>query len=192
MRLALATHNPHKQREFARLMPNQALEALPDPVALPPEEGTTFAENALDKARAAARGTGRPAVADDSGIEAEALGGGPGVRSARYAGEQASDAENLAKLMREAPAGSRLTYVCALAFVDPATEEERVFYGRCHGRLAAQARGKGGFGYDPAFVPDDDGSGATMAELSAAQKDSISHRGRAARALVAWLAERAP
>jgi XTP/dITP diphosphohydrolase len=144
-------------------------------------------------------------IADDSGIEAAALGGAPGVRSARYAGEDASDDENLAKLLREAPAGSALAYVCALVYVDPrGSGEERVFEARCTGRLAAEPKGAGGFGYDPAFLPDDgdggplqgdlsDGSptGPTMAELSDEEKDAISHRGRAARALLEWLEESA-
>jgi XTP/dITP diphosphohydrolase len=156
-------------------------------VVLPPEEGETFAENALVKARAAAAATGRPSIADDSGIEAAALDGAPGARSARYAGEHASDEENLAKLLREAPAGSRLRYVCALAYVDPARRVERLFEGSCAGHLADRPRGHRGFGYDPAFVPDDGLGELTMAELSDAQKDAISHRGRAARALLAWL-----
>src|SRR4051794_18243393 len=128
------------------------IDPLPDDVELPPETGETFAENALGKARAAAQALGRPAFADDSGIAAEALGGRPGVRSARYAGEDATDEENLAKLLREAPAGSRVAYVCALAYVDP-DGTELVVEGRCEGTLAAQPRGTGGFGYDPAFVP---------------------------------------
>jgi XTP/dITP diphosphohydrolase len=190
MRLVLATRNPHKQCEFLRLMAGHEVEGLPASVWLPPEVGSTFAENALIKARAAAAGTGRQAVADDSGIEADALGGAPGVLSARYAGEHASDAENLAKLMREAPIGGRLTYVCALAFADPDRGEERVFYGRCHGRLSPEARGEGGFGYDPVFLPDEIPSGATMAELTPTEKDAISHRGRAVRGLTRWLEER--
>jgi XTP/dITP diphosphohydrolase len=105
------------------------------------------------------------------------------VRSARYAGERATDAENLAKLLREAPAGSRVEYVCALAYVEPGGRED-VVLGRCTGRLAERPRGSGGFGYDPAFLPDDVGDGRTMAELSPAEKDAISHRGRAARALL--------
>jgi XTP/dITP diphosphohydrolase len=155
-----------------------------------PEDGVTFAENALGKARAAAQATGAVSIADDSGIAAAALGGAPGVRSARYAGEHASDRENLDKLLAEAPTGSELEYVCALAYVDPATGAERVFEGRCRGRLAADPAGDGGFGYDPAFLPDDGPAGLTMAQLSAAQKDSISHRGRAARELAAWLTQR--
>lgn len=185
MRLVLATRNEHKRREFARL--GLDLELLPAHVRLPPEHGRSFAENALAKARAAAAATGRPAVADDSGIEAAALGGAPGVRSARYAGERASDAENLAKLLRQAPAGSPLAYVCALAYVDPAGPVERVFEGRCTGRLADRPRGERGFGYDPAFLPDEEPGERTMAELSDERKDQISHRGHAARALLRWL-----
>jgi XTP/dITP diphosphohydrolase len=189
-RLLLATRNDHKLREFARLS-GQALEVdpLPDGVELPPEDGATFAENALGKARAAAAASGRVAIADDSGIEAAALGGRPGIRSARYAGEHASDGENLAKLLREAPAGSPLAYVCALAYVDPASGVEQIFEERCTGTLAAAPRGERGFGYDPAFLPDDapDGADRTMAELGDAEKDAISHRGRAVRALLAWL-----
>jgi XTP/dITP diphosphohydrolase len=111
------------------------------------------------------------------------------VRSARFAGEDATDAENLAKLLAEAPAGSALQYVCAIAFVAPDGTEHMV-EGRCTGTLAAQPRGSGGFGYDPAFVPDDLDGGRTMAELSQDEKDAISHRGRAARELLAWLDRR--
>ncbi len=187
MRLLLATHNGHKRREFERLLPEHEIATLPDAVALPPEDGETFAENALGKARAAAAATGAVAIADDSGIEAAALGGAPGVRSARYAGEHATDAQNLDKLLREAPAGSALEYVCALAYVDPARGVERLFEGRCAGRRAAAPRGDRGFGYDPAFLPDDGSPETTMAELTDEQKDAISHRGRAARALEEWL-----
>jgi XTP/dITP diphosphohydrolase len=183
VRLLLATHNEHKRREFARLLPSYELVLIPDAVRLPPEDGETFAENAFGKARAAAVATGEVAIADDSGIEAEALGGAPGVRSARYAGERASDEQNLDKLLREAPAGSALAYVCALAYVDPVRGVERLFEERCTGRLAAEPRGERGFGYDPAFLPDDGPLGMTMAQLTDAQKDAISHRGRAARAL---------
>ena len=184
--LVLATRNPHKLREFARLLDSAGIEVeqLPDGIELPPEDGHTFVENALPKARTAAEATGRVAIADDSGIEAEALGGAPGVRSARYAGIGASDQENLDKLVGEAPAGSALRYVCVLAYVDPATGEERLFEGESRGRMAEAPRGSGGFGYDPVFLVED---GRTMAELSDAEKDAISHRGRAARALADWL-----
>ncbi|MGI8414420.1 MAG: non-canonical purine NTP pyrophosphatase [Solirubrobacteraceae bacterium] len=187
----LATRNPHKLVEVGRLLAAVGIEIdpLPHGVQLPPEDGDTFAQNALDKARTAAAATGREAIADDSGIEAAALDGAPGIRSARYAGLRASDEQNLEKLMREVPAGSELTYVCALAYVDPdpAAGEERIFEGECRGRLALTRRGTGGFGYDPAFLPDEDPHGRTMAALSDEEKDAISHRGHAVRALTAWL-----
>jgi XTP/dITP diphosphohydrolase len=185
VRLVLSTRNDHKVREFAGLLEGVDVAPLPPAVELPPETGETFAENALVKARTAAAATGGPAIADDSGIAAEALGGAPGVRSARFAGEDATDEENLAKLLREAPAGSPVAYVCAIAYVDG--DVERVFEGRCTGTLAAEPRGSGGFGYDPAFLPDDVPDGRTMAELAPAEKDAISHRGRAARELLGWL-----
>jgi XTP/dITP diphosphohydrolase len=187
--LVLGTRNPHKVREIERLLAPAgiAVEPLPEGVELPPEDGSTFAENAVPKARAAAAATGRAAIADDSGIEADALNGGPGVRSARYAGVGASDEQNLRKLLDEVPAGDRLRYVCALAYVDPASDGEKVFFGECTGTLAGEPRGEGGFGYDPAFVPEDGDGDRTMAELPAADKDAISHRGRAVRELVTWL-----
>jgi XTP/dITP diphosphohydrolase len=185
--LVLATRNAHKLREFEPLLAPHVVVPLPEEVELPPETGDTFAENAVGKARAAAEATGRPAVADDSGIAAQALGGVPGVRSARYAGEHASDEENLDKLMREVPPDDRrVAYVCAIAYVEPGGEPH-VVEARCEGTLAFEPRGDGGFGYDPAFVPSDRDDGRTMAELSPAEKDAISHRGRAARAFLAWL-----
>lgn len=186
MKLVLATRNAHKAREFATLLAPHEIVPLPDDVQLPPEDGSTFAENALLKARSGAAQTGLPAIADDSGIESAALGGAPGVRSARFAGEQASDQQNLDKLLREAPAGSALAYVCVLAYADQ-DGAEQIVEGRCTGTLAAQPRGDRGFGYDPAFLPDDIPDGRTMAELEPEQKDAISHRGRAARALLALL-----
>jgi XTP/dITP diphosphohydrolase len=187
--LVLATRNVHKIREFERLLEPAgiAVEPLPEGIELPPEDGRTFADNALPKARAAAAATLRVAIADDSGIESEALGGAPGVRSARYAGERATDQENLEKLLREAPAGSGLRYVCALAYVDPAGEE-RLFFGYSEGRVAEHPRGVRGFGYDPAFLI----NGKTMAELPDSEKDAISHRGEAARAMIDWLSRQAP
>jgi XTP/dITP diphosphohydrolase len=190
MRLVVATRNEHKLRELGRVMDGVALEPLPAAVALPPEDGATFAANALGKARAAAGALGRAAIADDSGIEAEALDGAPGIFSARFAGPDATDAENLAKLRAEAAAGSGLRYVCVIAYAEPGGEE-RMFEGACRGTLASSERGDRGFGYDPAFLPADITDGRTMAELSDAEKDAISHRGRAARALLAWLQERA-
>jgi len=185
--MVLATRNPHKLAEFTRLLGDDRLAPLPPGVELGPERGETYAQNALAKARAAAAATGRVAIADDSGIAAAALDGAPGVRSARFAGERASDQENLALLISRVPPGSRLTYVCAIAYVDPPAAVERVFEGRCEGRMAAEPQGSGGFGYDPVFVPED-GGGRTMAQLDGAQKDALSHRGAAVRALRAWLA----
>ena len=187
MRLLVATRNQHKLRELGRLLPGVDLDPLPDGVPTPPEDGDTYAANALIKARAAAAATGRVAIADDSGIESEALSGAPGVHTARFAGEHATDGENLARLGREAPAGTRLKYVCVIAHVTP-DGAEHLFEGTTTGTVAPESRGTGGFGYDPLFVPDDGpGDGRTMAELSDAEKDAISHRGRAARALEEWL-----
>src|SRR5215207_2861937 len=184
--LIVATRNEHKLRELRELLPGVDLDPVPDEVELPPEEWDSFAENALGKARAAHAATGRAAIADDSGIEAYGLDRRPGVRSARYAGEEATDEENLAKLISED--GRRVAYVAVIALVDLAGEES-IFEGRCEGTLAAEPRGSGGFGYDPAFVPDDTGPGdrRTMAELTPDEKNAISHRGRAARALAAHL-----
>jgi XTP/dITP diphosphohydrolase len=190
VRLVLATRNEHKLRELTQLMRPHELEPLPPEIELPPETGTTFADNARGKARAAALATGQAAIADDSGIEAAALGGAPGVWSARYAGEDATDQENLDKLLREVPpdGDTRVAYVCAMAYVEPGGDEQ-VVHGRCEGRLTHDPRGTGGFGYDPAFVPDDyPGDERTMAELSPEEKDAISHRGRAARELASRLA----
>ena len=191
LRIVMASRNHHKVRELAGLLAPHILEPLPDSVDMPPEDGETFADNALIKARAAAAATGATALADDSGIVVAALADAPGVRSARYAGESAADEQNLGKLLEDM-AGERdrrAAYVCVLALVDP-DGSERLFEGRCEGRLADSPRGTGGFGYDPAFVPDDlDGAERTMAEIAPAEKDAISHRGRAARALSVALRE---
>jgi len=189
-RAVVATRNQHKLRELDEVLDSLELVALPEDVELPAEEGQTFADNALAKARAAHLATGLAAIADDSGIEARALGGRPGVRSARYAGPQATDEQNLELLLRDlAGAADRsVAYVCALAYIDEGGAEH-LFEGRCQGELAREPRGSGGFGYDPAFVPDDIGPGdaRTMAELSPDEKHAISHRGRAARELAGWL-----
>jgi XTP/dITP diphosphohydrolase len=194
--LILASRNEHKLRELAEILPGVELRPLPPGVEMPPEDGDSFAANALIKARAAHAATGEAAIADDSGIVAVALGGRPGIHSARYAGEGASDEENLAKLLREVAAAGgerRAAYVCAIALVAEG-DEEFTFEGRCEGRLVTEPRGEGGFGYDPAFVPDDTGPGdeRTMAELSPAEKHAISHRGRAARLLAEHLGAGAP
>jgi XTP/dITP diphosphohydrolase len=190
--LILATGNKHKLREMRELLPGIELEPLPEGFELPPEEGDSFAAIALDKARAAHAATGRATIADDSGIGAVALDGRPGIHSARYGGEGASDEENLDKLLREVAAAGqerRAYYHCALALIE-ADGSEHVFEARCHGHLIDRPRGEGGFGYDPAFVPDATGPQdmRTYSELSQAEKNEISHRGLAARQLVRHLA----
>jgi XTP/dITP diphosphohydrolase len=197
--MILATRNQHKVREMAELLPGADLEPLPDEVEMPPETGDSFEANALIKARAGHAATGEVTIADDSGIEAAALGGAPGIYSARYAGEDAGDEANLEKLLREVgAAGSdrRAAYVCAIALIDEGGHEY-VFEARCEGTLLSEGRGSGGFGYDPAFVPDETGHNdhRTFSELSPEEKNVISHRGKAVRMLARHLgleAEAAP
>ena len=189
--MILATGNRHKLAEMRELLPGVELEALPEGLELPPEDGDSFEANALIKARAVHAATGGPVVADDSGIEAEDLGGAPGIYSARYAGVGVGDQVNLDKLLREVNAAGgerRAAYVCALALIDR-DGTEHVFEARCGGRLLEEERGTGGFGYDPIFVPEETGPDdqRTMAEISAAEKNAISHRGKAARLLAAHL-----
>lgn len=202
-RLALATRNPGKIREILRICAAWpvAWVTFPDVSAQDrakwpevEELGATYLENALLKARAVAQALGIPALADDSGIEADALGGAPGPRSARFAGDSAADEENLALLLERvaeaAPAARSARYRCVAACARPdgaAVWREAT----CEGWLTDRPRGTGGFGYDPAFVPVDDGSGRTMAELDPQEKDRISHRGKAFRALGEALGEEA-
>jgi XTP/dITP diphosphohydrolase len=189
----LATSNLHKVGEMQGLLPGVGLEALPDGYESPVEDGDSFEANALIKARAAHAALGGAAIADDSGIESYDLGGAPGIYSARYAGAGASDEENLDKLLREVDAAGgerRAAYICVLALVEEGGTEH-VFEANCEGRLLRERRGSGGFGYDPIFVPDDTGPDdeRTMSELSGAEKNEISHRGRAARLLLAHLGD---
>jgi len=188
-RLAIATKNAHKLRELARICrdwPVRWLTVENHPGLWPdvPEPHDTYLDNALEKARAIAVALGEPAIADDSGIEADALDGGPGPRSARFVGERASDAENLAKLieaLRDKPADARTArYRCVAAIAWP---DGRALHadGVCEGTLLVTPMGTRGFGYDPIFVPR--GEDRTMAELDDDEKDRISHRGRAFRAL---------
>ena len=197
--MILATRNQHKVGEMAQLLPGVDLWPLPEEVELPPETGDSFEANALIKARAARETTGEVTIADDSGIEAADLGGAPGIYSARYAGEGAGDETNLEKLLREVAAADgerRAAYVCAIALIDE-EGHEYVFEARCEGTLLREPRGTGGFGYDPAFVPDETGHNdrRTMAELTPEEKHAVSHRGKAARMLARHLgleAEAAP
>jgi XTP/dITP diphosphohydrolase len=189
--LVLASSNAHQLRELSALLGPHDVVRMPDGVRLPPETGRTFADNALAKARAAAKATGRPALGEDSGIEVRALAGAPGILSARYAGDSATDADNLEKLLDEMRErrDRRAAYACALALVTP-DGAEKVFQAQCWGRLARAPRGTGGFGYDPIFEPDEAKvRGVTMAELAPDEKNAISHRGRAAGQLLEWLAQ---
>jgi XTP/dITP diphosphohydrolase len=193
LKLVLASANPGKQREFAALLAPHGIELLLQSafgIESIEETGTTFTENALLKARHAARLTGLPALADDSGLEVDALGGAPGVRSARFAGEQASDEENNALLLQRleaVPAPQRSArYRCVLALVRSAEDARPLLAeGQWEGRIARERSGTGGFGYDPLFLPRDQSGSA--AELSAADKNALSHRGRALKALLAAL-----
>ncbi|HTU16283.1 MAG TPA: RdgB/HAM1 family non-canonical purine NTP pyrophosphatase [Solirubrobacterales bacterium] len=189
--MILATQNAHKVHEFGQILEGVDLRPLPDGVEMPPEDGVAFAENALIKARAVRAATGSEVIADDSGIEIAALDGRPGVRSARYAGEEASDGENLTKALRDldaagGPADAR--YVCVIAYID-GQGAEHLFEGFCAGRMIQNPRGDGGFGYDPAFVPEETGESdqRTMAEMTPEEKHAISHRGKAARKLAEYL-----
>ena len=191
-RVILATRNPHKVVEVRRILDGLGLTLVGgDEVDLPDveETGATFAENALLKARSAAAATGLPAMADDSGLAVDALGGEPGVRSARYAGRHGDDLANL-RLVLERMVGAqqrRARFVCAAAYVTP-DGDEHVVEGVVEGEVVDPPRGSGGFGYDPLFQPL--GETRTTAEMSAAEKDAISHRGRAFRALRDVIAQR--
>ena len=191
--LVLATRNAGKLRELARILGTQValtgLEEFPDAPDVP-ETGATFEANALLKARAIAEHTGLPAVADDSGLCVDALGGMPGVLSARWAGRHGDDKANLDLVLAQVAdvpdARLRARFVCAAALVVPGNAaREVVVTGSLDGRLVRVPRGTGGFGYDPIFLPD--GFSQTTAEMTAEAKDAISHRGRAFRALVPYL-----
>lgn len=193
MTIVLATHNPGKLAELRALLADLPVELLAvgevlPSFAPPAEDGATFAANALIKARAVAEATQLVAIADDSGLEVDALAGRPGVRSARFAHENATDAENnaalLAALSEVDDAGRTARFRCVMAMVDPYKSAEEPIYaeGRCEGAIARSAQGAGGFGYDPLFIVT--GIGKTYAELPEDAKNKISHRGKAAAALV--------
>jgi XTP/dITP diphosphohydrolase len=193
VKAVLASGNAGKVREFAQLLAARDIEVIPQTayaIATPEETGTTFLDNALLKARHAAAATGLAALADDSGIEVDALGGRPGVWSARYAGAGATDADNLALLLRElagVPEPRRSArYRCVLVFLrHPADPDPVIANGVWEGRILSAPRGSGGFGYDPIFQPQ--GLALSVAELPPQQKNLISHRGQALRALLAAL-----
>ena len=188
-RIVLASGNPGKLRELERLLAGTGVELIPQSrlgIAAAEETGSSFAENALIKARHAAARTGHPAVADDSGLEVDALDGAPGVHSARYAGEGASDAQNVEKLLAAlsgvSPEERGARFVCAIAFVNAADAPPVLYQGIWQGRIIDRPRGANGFGYDPVFfVP---GCHCTAAELDPDTKNRLSHRGQALRAFL--------
>lgn len=192
--IVLASGNPGKLRELEALLGSLGLTVSTQSafgIETPPETGTTFVANALLKARHASGIAGLPALADDSGIEVDALGGRPGVYSARYAGEGASDQDNLEMMLQELrnvpPAKRSARYRCVIVLVNGANDPNPVVaQGAWEGQIALQPQGSGGFGYDPIFLV---GSGdRTAAQLSPAEKNAVSHRGQALRELVAKLA----
>ncbi|RJO66144.1 MAG: RdgB/HAM1 family non-canonical purine NTP pyrophosphatase [Myxococcales bacterium] len=190
MKLLLATLNRGKTADLARLLDSSPIEVLslrdfPD-VPDVEEDGETFLANARKKALAYRRLTGLPVLADDSGLAVETLGGEPGVRSARYGGEPADDARNIARLLRELapyprPEQRKARFVCVLVYLD-GEEREHVTEGVCEGTIAAAPRGDNGFGYDPLFIHPQFG-GRTMGEVTRDEKNSVSHRGQAFRAM---------
>jgi XTP/dITP diphosphohydrolase len=196
-RVLLATGNAGKVRELLALLPGIDAASLRDVAPMELDEpGEDYATNAAAKALAASRATGMVTLADDSGLEVDALGGAPGWRSARFAGAHGDDAANRARLLavlQGVPEGARRArFRCAVALADargPLGERALLAFGECEGSIALAPRGAGGFGYDPAFIPDDTGPDdqRTMAELAPDEKNAISHRGRAARALATHL-----
>lgn len=192
--LVSASANPDKFAEIADILRDAGVRLRPRPASAPDveETGDTLLENARLKARAVAAAAGAPAVADDTGLEVDALGGAPGVRSARYAGDHVAYAENVAKLLAELAAlpdgggGRRARFRTVAVVWFPASDghDARMLWreGTVEGRIAPVPKGGGGFGYDAVFVPDD-GDGRTFAEMSAAEKHAVSHRGKAFRAL---------
>ena len=188
MELIVATHNPDKVREFERILAPLSVSVRTAELSEVEETGATFEENALLKARAACRETGLPAVADDSGLAVGALDGAPGVYSARYAGPGATNAQRIEKLLRalrDVPMEKRgAKFVCAICCAFP-NGDVIAARGECEGSVAFAPRGEGGFGYDPVFLV----GGKSFGELSAGEKDRISHRGRALRAFAEKLKE---
>lgn len=193
-RFVIASANPDKVAEIAAILAPAGVELRPRPDWVPEvvEDGATLEENARLKAAAVCAATGEPAIADDTGLEVDALDGAPGVYSARYAGEGATYADNVALLLRsldEAAAAGRTSRVARFRTVAMACfpdGREITVTGVVEGTIASEPRGDGGFGYDPVFVPDE-GDGRTFAEMTPAEKHALSHRGRAFRALAAAL-----
>ena len=181
MTIVLATHNAKKRAELARILAPLGHELADVPLSDVEETGLTFEENAYLKAAGGCRETGLPCVGDDSGLCVDALGGAPGVYSARFAGKHGDDEANIAKLLdmlHNVPEERRAArFVCAICCVFP-DGREIALRGTCEGKIALAPAGEGGFGYDPVFLPED-APGFTMAQLSSEKKDKLSHRGKA-------------
>ncbi len=203
MRIVLATHNPHKREELLHVLRGELKKWMTDhPQAIEiltldditqaigdiEETGDTLEENALIKARAVYAQTHLPTIADDTGLEVSALGGAPGVFSARYAGEGATYEDNVQKMLKALKDVNNRTvmFSTAIAFID-ADGSEHVFRGSVEGTITESPRGAHGFGYDPIFAPTEDAQGRTFAEMTDAEKNAISHRGRALRKFAAYL-----
>jgi XTP/dITP diphosphohydrolase len=187
LKFVLASANPDKAAEIRAILAESDIQLLPRPSGVPDvdETGETLLDNARLKAAAVAAATGEAAIADDTGLMVDALGGAPGVRSSRYAGEDVTYADNVAKLLRElsgAPPPARTARFMTVAVARWPDGTEVAATGSVEGRIAMGAQGEGGFGYDPVFVPDE-GDGRTFAEMSPEEKHVLSHRGRAFRSL---------
>jgi XTP/dITP diphosphohydrolase len=196
LRVVLATHNPHKRAELQDVLEDElpgsihvlTLEDMTPPIGDIPETGTTLYENALIKAKTVHRLTGLPTIADDTGLEVSALNGGPGVYSARYAGENATYEDNVRKLLSALTLSTDRSarFRTAICYVD-SDGIERFFDGSVEGSITRQPRGDHGFGYDPIFEPTENDNGLTFAEMSPSQKNVVSHRARALRSFAHWM-----
>ncbi len=191
MELVLATHNIHKRDELATMLSGLFIvKMLPDDFPEIEETGTTLEENALIKARAVHEVLRIPVVADDTGLEVEALGGAPGVYTARYAGPMATYADNCRKLLSalEAEDNRKAVFRTIICFIDD-SGKQMLFEGKVEGEISTEERGSAGFGYDPVFIPKETPQ-KTFAELTAEEKNSLSHRGKAITAFAKWCKER--
>jgi XTP/dITP diphosphohydrolase len=192
MKIVLATTNKSKVKEIRAITSRLPVEILTvedfPAIEFPPEDGSTFEDNAIKKARFVSEKTGLAALADDSGLEVDELDGRPGIRSSRYAGAGATDSDNIAKLLKELSevplARRKARFVCVITFVEP-SGDKITFKGTCEGLIGFVPSGTCGFGYDPVFIVPE--MGKTMAELSPEDKNLISHRGRAMEKLKTWL-----
>jgi len=191
MKIVLATHNKHKVEELTNIAEGD-IDFIPLPDDFPEieEDGATLEENALLKARFVHLELRMPTLADDTGLEVEALGGAPGVVTARYAGENATYQDNCRKMLREmeGKTNRKAVFRTVLSYIDQLGEQHK-FEGKVEGEISTEEKGSNGFGYDPVFIPTEGGNTLTFAEMTSDQKNKISHRGRALQAFLAWFIE---